>query len=587
MNTPASTPHPERIRWLIPLAFLINLLMVGMIVTYSLLNLWPFLPAHESRTLTLVRFVAFHIASLLPTALSVLYLQPITAWLRRVRSKRTEGAPLHVPRAVLERAANAPFVLGSFCLAAWLLMDTMLFVRVLAHFADLTLGIWVHFVVRPLLAGLIAAAAMTFATESLCRAHVWPVLFAGAAIGHNPRLRKFRVAYRLFLLWLVSSFLPLSAVAMTAIIRVDALGAANDPLLLRVMAVIIFIAASAAVGGAWLALLVSRAMDRPLRRLERAMARLRGGDFTVRLAVSATDEIGALEEGFNLMADRLAASYQTLEARNRELAAALDRVAFLERVKRGLDRFVPDTVRRLIEQDPEAPALRKQARDVTVMFLDIEGYTRLSQELPRQVVSAIVERYFSLFLSDIRAEAGDINETAGDGLMILFQEGGPEAHAAAAVRAALAIREKTRAANREAGEGHPAIAVNIGISSGEGDVGATRFQGVAGERWTFTATGPVTNLAARLGDLAAHGQILLSPETAARVRGRFRMRSLGLRALKNITPPVEVWEVEDDGRQCPSEQSSSRQTGSAVEAKRSAGRPPSSPCVEENHTPVC
>jgi class 3 adenylate cyclase len=243
------------------------------------------------------------------------------------------------------------------------------------------------------------------------------------------------------------------------------------------------------------------------------------------------------------MADRLAASYTTLEARNRDLAEALDRVTFLESVKRGLDRFVPDTVRRLIEQDPEAPALRKQAKDVTVMFLDIEGYTRLSQEHPRQVVSAIVERYFSLFLSDIRAEAGDINETAGDGLMILFQEGGPEEHAAAAVRAALAIREKTRAANREAGEGHPAIAVNIGISSGEGDVGSTRFQGSAGERWTFTATGPVTNLAARLGDLAEHGQILLSPETAARVRGRFRMRSLGPRELKHITPPVEVWEV--------------------------------------------
>jgi class 3 adenylate cyclase len=192
------------------------------------------------------------------------------------------------------------------------------------------------------------------------------------------------------------------------------------------------------------------------------------------------------------------------------------------------------------------------------MFLDIEGYTRLSQELPRQALSEIVERYFSLYLSDIREEAGDINETAGDGLMILFQEGGPEAHAAAAVRAALAIREKTRAANREAGEGHPAITVNIGISSGEGDVGSTRFQGAAGERWTFTATGPVTNLAARLGELAEHGQILLSPETATRVRGRFRMRSLGLRALKHITPPMDVWEVEDDERRCLAEQSSSR-----------------------------
>ena len=102
----------------------------------------------------------------------------------------------------------------------------------------------------------------------------------------------------------------------------------------------------------------------------------------------------------------------------------------------------------------------------------------------------------------------------------------------------------------------PAIAVNIGISSGEGDVGSTRFQGAAGERWTFTATGPVTNLAARLGELAEHGQILLSPETAARVRGRFRLRSLGPRELKHITPPVDVWEVGDDERRCPHKSSS-------------------------------
>jgi hypothetical protein len=72
--------------------------------------------------------------------------------------------------------------------------------------------------------------------------------------------------------------------------------------------------------------------------------------------------------------------------------------------------------------------------------------------------------------------------------MILFQAGAPEAHAAAAVRAALAIRTKTEAANREAGRAHPAIIVNIGIGSGECDVGVIRLQGAAGERWTFTAT---------------------------------------------------------------------------------------------------
>jgi class 3 adenylate cyclase len=243
------------------------------------------------------------------------------------------------------------------------------------------------------------------------------------------------------------------------------------------------------------------------------------------------------------MAERLSQSYAALETRNRELATALDRVTFLESVKRGLDRFVPDTVRRALEANPDATALQKRTEDITVLFLDIEGYARLSEQLPREGLTALIERYFSLFLSDIRAEGGDINETAGDGLMILFQDRGAEEHAAAAVRAALAIRDKTADANRDSQGRHPPIVVNIGISSGECDLGLIRLHGVAGERWTFTATGQVTNLAARLGDRASGGQILVSAETARRLRGRFGLRSLGALPLKNIARPAETWEV--------------------------------------------
>ena len=70
------------------------------------------------------------------------------------------------------------------------------------------------------------------------------------------------------------------------------------------------------------------------------------------------------------------------ETRNRELATALDRVTFLESVKRGLDRFVPDTVRRALEANPDVTALQKRTEDITVLFLDIEGYARPSEQLP-------------------------------------------------------------------------------------------------------------------------------------------------------------------------------------------------------------
>jgi class 3 adenylate cyclase/HAMP domain-containing protein len=429
---------------------------------------------------------------------------------------------------------------------SWILVEVLVLLRLHTFSAGLSLGTSAHFIVRPLLAGLIAAVAVFFVSEYVCRTHAWPALLATVPITGNAGVWRIRLAHRLLLLWLAIGFLPLSAVALTASMRMVGFDQAPDPVLVRVVSVVIFIAASAALGGAGLAWLLARSMDRPLRALEQAMARLRGGDFSVRAPVRATDEIGGLAEGFNLMAERLSESYVALETRNRELAAALDRVAFLEAVKRGLDRFVPDTVRRALEENPDATALQKRTQDVTVLFLDIEGYARLSEQLSRERLTALVERYFSLFLSDIRAEGGDINETAGDGLMILFQAGGPDERAAAAVRAALSIREKTDAANRDARAAHPPIVVNVGISSGDCHLGLIRLHGTAGERWTFTATGSVTNLAARLGDRATGGRILVSAETARRLHGRFRLRSLGALSLKNMRSPVDAWEVEAD-----------------------------------------
>jgi class 3 adenylate cyclase len=532
--------------WLPPVVLLVNLAVLSLLMEYSSLNVRPDLPA--SATVGAQVFYHVVIASALvlglPTMASVIFLWPIHLWLRRRSTFRASGAVDDLPSRVAEHGANAPIALAAFSLLSWLLVAALALAQSMTNLPEITLGVRTHLVMRPLLGGLIAGGVIFFTVGGLCRAQVWPIILARTPIAGNPRLWRYRVSYRLFGLWLLSNFLPLGLVALTIFARADDVDLTADPLLGRLVYVILLIASSAAAGGAWLSWILSRCVGRPLERLEGAMARLRDGHLDTREPVSSTDEIGALAEGFNLMAARLSGSHAALEARNRELAEALDRVLFLEHVKRGLDRFVPETVRHAIEENPEAAVLGKTPKDVTVLFLDIEGYTRLSEELPRQQLNAVVERYFSLFLTSIRAEGGDINETAGDGLMIIFQAEFPKAHALAAVRAALAIREQTALANHDTRGMSPPIQVNIGISSGECDVGTTRFGGPAGERWTFTATGPVTNLAARLGDRAIKGQILLSPETARRVRDRIRLRSLGLISLKNVARPVEVWEVD-------------------------------------------
>ncbi len=228
----------------------------------------------------------------------------------------------------------------------------------------------------------------------------------------------------------------------------------------------------------------------------------------------------------------------------RRYAAARLSVGRLERVKAEMGKFLPRAVSGLIEKDPEGASLEKREADLSVMFLDLAGYSRLSEKLEQGAVNELVERYFSSFLDSIYSHGGDINETAGDGLMALFLAEDEKEHALSAVRAALAVRERLSRLNQELqGELSP-LEVKIGINSGRTFLGSTHFRGTTGDRFTYTASGPVTNLAARLADLGQTDAILLGPETARRVRGAFPLAGLGEVCFKNIAEPVSVFRVE-------------------------------------------
>jgi class 3 adenylate cyclase len=226
-----------------------------------------------------------------------------------------------------------------------------------------------------------------------------------------------------------------------------------------------------------------------------------------------------------------------------DLADSLKQVRLLESIRQGLAKFVPQTVQALIEESPDASSVfEKRERDLTVMFADMTGYTRLSAQLPLDQVNAIVERYFGAFLDEILREGGDVNETAGDGLMVLFQDADPERHACAAVRAALGIQRATREINAERA-GQVPIGVHIGVNSGTASVGATKIQGGAGLRWTYTASGPTTNVAARIGALGE--EIAITAETRRRIGAAFAVESLGEKTLKNVKAPLEVFRVTE------------------------------------------
>jgi class 3 adenylate cyclase len=224
------------------------------------------------------------------------------------------------------------------------------------------------------------------------------------------------------------------------------------------------------------------------------------------------------------------------------LQAALRRVDILESIRAGLSKFVPRTVQRLIEQAPEAPELAKRDVDVSVLFVDIVGYTRLAERLDAATVNRLVERYFGAFLDEILRNGGDVNETAGDGLMVIFQDKDPRRHARAAVTTALAIMRRAAEINEIAPHDEP-IVVHLAVNSGRAAVGATKIEGTAGTRWTYTASGPVTNIAARLAALADGDGVMVGAATAARLPAGLPLEDLGDLHLRNVEAPVRTFRL--------------------------------------------
>lgn len=218
----------------------------------------------------------------------------------------------------------------------------------------------------------------------------------------------------------------------------------------------------------------------------------------------------------------------------------------LERIMGHIRPFVPETVQRIVEKNPDAPELQKRELDVSILFLDVADYTRISETLARDQVNFIIEKYFSSFLDVIYRFNGDLNETAGDGLMAVFQ-GERIEHALNAASAALEIRQRTLEINTELEGLFAPIVVNMGINSGAALVGTSRFTGVAGTRTTFTASGTVTNIASRLAGAAIDGDILIGPETAERVNVSMVLFDRGSMFFKNIRENVHVFSLVPAG----------------------------------------
>ncbi|MBN1105823.1 MAG: GAF domain-containing protein [Deltaproteobacteria bacterium] len=264
------------------------------------------------------------------------------------------------------------------------------------------------------------------------------------------------------------------------------------------------------------------------------------GDFT-------DDDVELLKSMSHYVAIALENSklYEQVKGYSERLKQTLLDIETLEKVKSQLTKFVPSSVARMVEQDPDRVNLEKVPTEVTILFIDIQGFSAITEGFDQRLVNDMVECHFSEYLECVKRHGGEVNEVAGDGLMVIFKEGEVESHAREAVAAAMEIIAENHRMNQEVSYPWGGVDLHLGINSGRAYVGSTKMKSLAGERWTYTASGMVTVLAARIGALSGGTRLYIGPDTHAYVRGDFECEFLGERELKNVKGPVPVYWVKD------------------------------------------
>lgn len=183
---------------------------------------------------------------------------------------------------------------------------------------------------------------------------------------------------------------------------------------------------------------------------------------------------------------------------------------------------------------------------VTVMFTDIAGFTTLSEQMDASATAKLLNHHFSILCRAVDAHGGTVDKFMGDGMLAFF--GAPdrlESHAAAAVRAAAAIRDELENDGREqAGESRP-FRVRIGIHTGSvivGNIGAS-------DRVNYTIIGDTVNISQRLQELGkqlapdAAVSITISGETASRLDEEFETIPAGEHRLRGRGEATKVFQL--------------------------------------------
>jgi len=305
-------------------------------------------------------------------------------------------------------------------------------------------------------------------------------------------------------------------------------GAAIDavvPALTRASEVTFFVYVTLGVA---LTLVLARTLTRPLGAMAVALRRVQSGDLTTAVQVTASDEVGVLEDGVNAM-----------------VAALREKEHILETFGRVVEPTVRD---HLLSGDLR---LGGEVRQASVLFGDLRGFTALAEQAPPAEVVATLNQFFTAMTDWVRECGGFVDKFIGDAVLVVFglfdgeRADGHAESALAAMRCALGMRERLDRLNAaRAMADQPALRMAVSIHSGEvlaGRIGAAN-------RHEYTVIGDTVNVAARLQQVCKERNCyLLVSETTyelARARGLVaEVTASDSVSLRGRSEPVRVFGV--------------------------------------------
>jgi|GEM_PF-1587553 len=312
-------------------------------------------------------------------------------------------------------------------------------------------------------------------------------------------------------------------------------------------------------------LLMIRRVLKPLEVLRQGAESISSGDLSYRFDVNTGDEFEIVSEEFNNMAAAIQDSHVNLEdkveRRTREIAESNQKleearkdledlnqsledkvqsqVQELERINRIKHFLAPQVSEAILKSDNINP-FQTHRKEVTVVFIDLRGFTDFSDSHEPEEVMNVLREYHEEIGALIDKYQGTLEHFAGDGIMVFFNDPLPQNnHLELAVRMSVDIQQRVAAIRPEWQKKEYNLDVGIGLTTGFATLGIIGFEG----RLEYGAIGNVPNLAARLSGEAKGGQIIIDKKTYSRIDHLIEVQSLEELSLKGFSRPISAFNI--------------------------------------------